>query len=90
MNRKQRLHQIWEKLEHIATELGDTLEIARNGEQIELLRDSVGYAPILSEMLDLLREIQQSPQAEYTYIAHLRAKTVNTLKDRIERILEDE
>lgn len=92
--RKERLHRIWQKLEHIADELGEALEDARNQEQIEILREQTGIADLLHEVSGLLLKIQQSPQNNVDglgmhYVTYLGTNEIDALAEEIREILDN-
>jgi hypothetical protein len=106
ITRKERLHRIWMKLEDLFTnwvnlsdaekfsKIKQILEDARNSEQIEILRDEAGITSILSEMLDLLREIQRSQKSgmgapDNVYCPHLRIENVDRLAGKVSEILDN-
>lgn len=101
MTNEKRLHRIGITLEYLLIWwlylddekkleiLLQAVEDARNHEQVRLLHNEVIAKPILSDTLELLRQIQQSPtSSNRIYIAHLRIKIVDKLKDKVEDILD--
>lgn len=100
--RRERLHKIWEKLEHtmlellhVADEVGEALADARNSEQVEILRDELGIADLLHEVSDLLLRIQGGRKGGVIsgvhthYLPILDIDTIDTLAEQVREILDN-